>query len=77
MKKLNAMQTRVRNWEIRRLRGAYSLFTKHLGTRPESARLGQVAVDQLLEALGAETETDRRIRLWADVHKPLDNPKKV
>ena len=72
-----AKAARIRNWNIMRLRGAYALFTTHLGTRSESARLGQVAVDQLLETLGAETETDRRIRIWADVDKPLDNLKKV
>ena len=77
MAKMTRKQAQSRNWQIKRLRGAYSLFTTHLGTRSESARLGQVAVDQLLEALGAETETDRRIRIWADVAKPLDNLKKV
>ena len=69
MAKMTRKQAQSRNWQIKRLRGAYSLLREHYVSREALAE-----IDRALKVLGAEGETERRARLF---HEHLDNLKKV
>ena len=55
--------SRKRNWNIKRLRGAWSLF-HDIGSNE-----GMIVVDNALKALGAETEADRIERQMKEKRK--------
>ncbi len=64
-----AQETRSRNREIKRLRGAYALLSAHY---VRVAALHEI--DRALKVLGAEGETERRARLF---YEYLDNRRKL
>lgn len=62
---MNRRETQIRNWNIRRLRGAYSLLKQN------GAIECLAEIDRILTDLGAEPETvrrDRLIREALDIH---------
>jgi hypothetical protein len=57
-----AREARIRNWNIRRLRGLYAFSFCSFLSVDEAAQLRAVA-DQALERMGAESETAQRTRM--------------
>ena len=65
---MNRRETQIRNWNIRRLRGAYGLLKQN------GAIECLAEIDRILISLGAEPETARRDRLFREA---LDNPDSI